>query len=68
MKALTMVLILFSAIGFVLAVYSAFVGEIYGIPPEGFSRGCSNLALIAIALNLWSEGTKQEERLMNSSS
>jgi hypothetical protein len=67
MKTLTMVLIFFSVIGFVLAVYSAFFGEILGIPSEGFSRGCSNLALIAIALNLWVEGAKQEENFLISS-
>jgi hypothetical protein len=44
-------LILLSMLAFVLAV----IGAIFGIPiigerPEGFSRACNNLALIAIAL------------------
>ncbi len=64
MKSLTMILICFSAIGFLLAVYSAYYGAIFGIPPEGFSRGCSNLALIAIALDLWRKELIQEEKLM----
>ncbi len=53
MRNLTRVLILLSAVGFVLAVVASFtrVG-LPGITPEGFSRGCTNLALIAIALLL----------------
>ncbi len=40
-----------SGIAFVLAVSSGFLGTtIGGIAPEGFSRACTNLALIAIAL------------------
>jgi len=46
------VLISLSAVGFVFAVVSSFTGAILGISPEGFSRGCTNLALIAIALLL----------------
>ena len=42
-----------SALAFVLAVIgSLFSFKVFGIPPEGFSRACSNLALIAIALGV----------------
>ena len=44
-KALTAL----AALAFALAVVSAFTGAIMGIQPEGFSRACTNLALLAIA-------------------
>ncbi len=47
-------LIVLSALAYVLAVIgSLFSFNILGIPPESFSRACSNLALIAIALGIW---------------
>ena len=46
------VLIALAGLGFVLAVIVCFTGPILGFGAEGFSRGCSNLALIAIALSL----------------
>lgn len=52
MRNLGIVLLCLSALGFVLAVISAFSGPIAGITAEGFSQGCTNLALIAIALSL----------------
>ena len=61
MRNVSMVLIGLSALGFLLAVVSALLGSpIMRVPPEGFSRSCSNLALIAIALAVWfREGNKQ---------
>jgi len=61
MRFLSMVLIGLSALGFLLAVVSALLGSpLMSIPPEGFSRSCSNLALIAIALAVWfREGNKE---------
>ncbi|MEO6331608.1 MAG: hypothetical protein ABIV11_04720 [Gemmatimonadaceae bacterium] len=44
-KALTAL----AALAFALAVVSTFTGAIMGIQPEGFSRACTNLALLAIA-------------------
>lgn len=43
-----------SALAFILAVVGAaiFAGPVFGIPPEAFSRACSNLALLAIALSV----------------
>ncbi len=43
-----------SALAFVLAVIGAAVlsGPILGIHAEGFSRACTNLALLAIALSV----------------
>lgn len=38
-----------AALAFALAVVSASIGPIMGIQPEGFSRACTNLALLAIA-------------------
>ncbi len=53
MRKLTRVLISLSVVGFVLAVVGSIMRVgILGIGPEGFSRGCTNLALIAIALLL----------------
>ncbi len=47
-------LIILSALAFVLAVIGSLLGfRILGFPPESFSRACSNLALIAIALGIW---------------
>jgi len=48
-----MVLIGLSALGFLLALISSFAGSIMGIGAEGFSRGCTDLALISIALGVW---------------
>ncbi len=60
MRNLTIILICLSALGFLLAIISAYTGTITGIQAEGFSRGCTNLALIAIALGLWAkEGGKE---------
>ncbi len=55
MQALPRALTGLAAVGFVLAVISAFTGEIMGIAPEGFSRACTNLALLAMALVLTGE-------------
>jgi hypothetical protein len=42
-----------AGLGFLLAVTAALMGgNISGIPAESFSRACSNLALISIALLL----------------
>ncbi len=43
-----------SVLAFLIAVIFVLVGgALMGITPEGFSRTCSNLALIAIALGVW---------------
>ena len=52
MRNFGIVLVCLSALGFVLAVISAFAGPIAGVTAEGFSNGCTNLALIAIALSV----------------
>jgi len=47
------VLIGLSALAFVMAVVVALSGvSVLGAHAEGFSRACSNLALLAIALSL----------------
>ena len=54
MQGLTKLLVGLSALAFVLAVIGALFGPatILGVAPEGFSRACSNLALIAIAVSI----------------
>ena len=53
MRNLVWVLIILSGVGFVGAVVGALTGQLFlGIQPEGYSRACTNLALIAIALLL----------------
>jgi hypothetical protein len=42
-------LTILSAVAFLLAVASNYVGPILSVTAEGFSRTCSNLALLAIA-------------------
>jgi len=61
MRNIGIVLICLAALGFVLAVISAFAGPIAGITAEGFSQGCTNLALIAIALSVCCK-PKEEEK------
>ena len=62
MRNIAMVLIGLSALGFVLAALSVLVVNaptIAGVTAEGFSRGCTNLALVAIALGVWFKGGKE---------
>lgn len=52
-RNLVWVLIALSALGFILAVVGVFMGRpILGVGPEGMSRTCTNLAVLAIALML----------------
>jgi hypothetical protein len=55
MRNIAMVLIGLSALGFVFAVIEVLVvgRPIMGVTATGFSQGCTNLALIAIALAVW---------------
>ncbi len=41
-----------AALAFVLAVLTHFVGSLLGTEAEAYSRACTNLALLAIALML----------------
>ena len=53
MEYINKTLIGLSALGFLLAVIGTlFGGRIMGVPPEAFSRACTNLALIAIGLSI----------------
>lgn len=53
MRILAWLLVLLSALAFVLAVISVlFSVRVLGITPEAFSRACGNLALLSIALHL----------------
>ncbi len=46
-------LMILSALCFVLAIISnLYMGPMMGITAEGFSRACTNLALIAIGISL----------------
>ena len=59
MRTLAKVLTGLAALAFVLAVITPFTdtGRIMRVYPEGFSRACANLALLAIALVLAFEPT-----------
>jgi len=50
MNNLPKVLTGLAVLAFVLAVVTNFTGALLGTPAEGYSRACTNLALIAIAL------------------
>jgi hypothetical protein len=53
MSNLIKILIALSALSFVVAILEAlFSFQLFRVDPEGYSRACSNLALIAIALAL----------------
>jgi hypothetical protein len=52
MRNLAKVLVGLAGLAFVLAIVTTFTGRLMHVHPEGFSRACSNLALIAIALVL----------------
>jgi hypothetical protein len=52
MTALAKPLIALAALAFVLAVLAHFVGPIVRTYAEAYSRACSNLALLAIALTV----------------
>jgi len=52
MSLIAKVLMGLAGLAFLAAVFTAFAGPTYNIPAESFSRACSNLALISIALLL----------------
>jgi len=54
MRNIALGLIVLAAVGLISAVISVMMGStILGVSAEEFSRICSNLALIAIALAVW---------------
>ena len=56
MSVIAKVLIGLASLAFLSAVFTALLWPIFNIPAESFSRACSNLALIAIALSLCVKG------------
>jgi len=56
MSVIARVLIGLASLAFLSAVFTALLWPIFNIPAESFSRACSNLALIAIALLLCGKG------------
>ncbi len=50
---ISLMMIGLSMLCFVIAVVTAFTGQIAGFSPESFSRASSNLALISIAVVIW---------------
>ena len=50
MPGIAKLLVLLAAVTFVVAVVGAWTGTIMGIGAEAFSRACTNLALLAIAI------------------
>lgn len=66
MRNLAWALIGLSGLGFVTAVVVATTGlDILGVAAEGFSRACTNLTLLAIALLLID---RQDDRAVGTSS
>ncbi len=50
-------LVALAALSFIVAVLAGLTGGVLmGIPAESFSRACSNLALVAIAVMLMGKG------------
>ena len=56
MEMLPKLLLYAAIVAFILAVVGVFVGPMAGVPAEGFSRACSNLALLAIGFSLVEKG------------
>ena len=52
MEALPKLFIFAALLAFVVAIITVFTGPIASVPAEGFSRACSNLALLAIGFAL----------------
>ncbi|MCH7565425.1 MAG: hypothetical protein IH968_16555 [Gemmatimonadetes bacterium] len=50
MPAIAKVLVVLAAITFILAVVGAYTGALMGIGAEAYSRACTNLALLALAI------------------
>ena len=50
MPGIAKLLVFLAVITFVVAVVGAWTGTIMGIGAEAFSRACTNLALLAIAI------------------
>jgi hypothetical protein len=53
MRNVLWILVALAALAFVLAVVAALMGQpLFRVSAEGFSRACTNLTVIAIALKL----------------
>ena len=59
MQMFAKILVVLAMLGFVLAVIGVYTNGLAGVTAEGFSRGSTNLALIAIALMFLNKGSKQ---------
>ena len=56
MEKTVMILIGLAILSFLGAVITVFFKEVFfGIQAEAFSRACTNIALIAIAISVWSK-------------
>lgn len=52
MDNLPKILLYGAALAFILAIVGVFVGPMVGVPAEGFSRACTNLALLSIGFGM----------------
>ena len=52
MSTISKMLIGLASLAFLLAVFAVLLWPVFGIQAESFSRACSNLALIAIAMSV----------------
>jgi len=64
MESLSKVLVCLSAIAFILAAVGVLFAtdKIMGVVPEAFSRACSNLALLSIAIVITFGKSKLESK------
>lgn len=60
MRNIIIGLICLSVLGFILAVIAAFPGYNGPVTAEAYSRACTNLALIAIALSVFAKDKPTE--------
>ena len=60
MQMFAKILVILAMLGFVLAVIGVYTNGLAGVTAEGFSRGATNLALIALALRFLHKGSKKE--------
>ena len=53
-------LLILAAIAFIIAIVATVTGDVGSIPPEGYSRASTNLALLAIGIHLINGSTSSD--------
>ena len=62
MQNIIKALIGLAIVAFILAIIATLFGRIVGVPAEAFSRACTNLTLIAIALFVLQKKDKDDKQ------